>query len=182
MIPIQKIASVGLLYMLFAGTATAACYEAKTVPSLDCGRSTSNSADFATSCSATTTVIVEVACPPPPPPPSKARWVNAKYARYFPVPLSQAETCAAYGMKPSNINGYVCASGNKRPNFGTGWESIDYRHTIRGDRRVGGTYVVPAFGNQYSDPSNGHPPYQMCYPDHHGKGDRTNIVDAYVCE
>lgn len=182
-------------FLVLSGHAHAACYE--TVPGalvMDCGQAMhgAGSADFAMACHQAPgpPVTVEVPCPEPP-----GAWVPA-----FPVSgpsasvnlnLSHAGSCVQAGMKPSNINGQVCASGERRPAEGNGHAAIGYRYGTWSDTRIGGSAMSSLYvegrcipfgmdGACHPEPAS-HAHY--CW----GAGqkrdhDRTDIVVAYFCE
>lgn len=95
-------------------------------------------------------------CPPPP----TGRWVNAtfttkqvtvrsggrdggEYTQTVSVATSQAETCASAGLKPAKLEGqYICASGERRPVIGEGYQNINYRFGTWGGDRVAGHATV----------------------------------------
>src|SRR5690606_19700234 len=104
---------------LVSAAAHAACTElAYSEPVLDCQNlGKSGSADFAASCAYVQAppVEVEVECP--------GMWVNLLNERE-----THAAACSRVGLAPSSINGAVCASGNRQPTSGTGYDSINYRY------------------------------------------------------
>lgn len=164
--------TLSILMALPATEAAAAkCYEDIDVPaSLSCASSDSMSADFANKCTiqTATTKKVEVEC--------KGTWVNITHS----VPdQTRAQVCATKGMTPTDINGQVCASGERRASGGAG--AVSYRFGTWGSVATGGTNIVnrvvagPQRGNTFS--------YYYCY----GNGqkqdmDSTDMVVAYACK
>jgi len=118
------------------------CYEDVVVPaSMSCDGLDSNSADFSSGCTSTgeTTKKVEVPC-------AVGQWVNVSATTYnarikgtrsnppTSIPgVSHAEVCASVGLKPADLDGNVCAAGERRPMVGGLWEAIDYKYGIKGD-------------------------------------------------
>jgi len=119
------------------------CYDYVSTPaSLSCNDSDTKSADFSLGCTSTpaTTKKVEVPCPE-----EKGRWVNVK-ADTFRVTINgtrfnrpaipgttHAQVCASVGLKPANLDGNVCAAGERRPMIGGRWEEINYKYGKKGD-------------------------------------------------
>ncbi|TLX16672.1 hypothetical protein [Rhizobium sp. MHM7A] len=174
-----------IAFLCLTGIAQAAevCYVTVTVDQpLECtGGYGGGSADFTGGCSyGPEQVQVPIACPP------KGRWVNIPASTFpmtNPAP-TQAKVCASYGMKASSWNGKTCASGERRPTSGTGWESINYRYGIKGGGNGGdgGDKLVniggkDAFGNRIK-------PAQMCYDNKMGAKNDTkqDASVAVFCE
>jgi len=121
------------------------CYDYVSTPaSVSCNNSDSKSADFSLGCSNTpaTTKKVEVPCPET----EAGRWVNVKAATYrvtingtrsnrpTSIPgTTHAQVCASVGLKPANLDGNVCAAGERRPMIGGRWEEINYKYGKKGD-------------------------------------------------
>ncbi len=120
-------------FAAMAGTAQAAekCYEDVWVEAkLTCSGSESKSADFTTGCKVAAAHMdkQEIACP-------VGKWVNVKAETRIGSSgkaVTQAQVCATAGMVPFNINGKVCASGERPARVGNGWESIVYKYGLKG--------------------------------------------------
>lgn len=107
------------------------------------GRDMGRSADFTAGPSCTyqpagwVMVEREVECPPSP---REKRWVNVSDSHAD----THASVCQRAGMRPTSIEGAVCASGRNIPRTGDGWEQISYIHGNRSSintRFSGGHYV-----------------------------------------
>lgn len=113
-----------------AASQAAPCYqEAQGDPVMTCGGGTQgNSADFATNCTYVVgpPVQVEVACP--------GMWVSTASDTE-----TQAEACGRFGLQPANASGQICASGERRPLVGTGFDSIRYKYGTWGSPGPGGS-------------------------------------------
>lgn len=112
-----------------------------------CAGNDSKSADFTNGCKfvAAHTEAVEVECP------VTARWVNSNNAASSPETV-----CGTYGLKPTNINGQVCASGANRPSTGAGWNGINYYNgTWTGSGSNVGGYGVSKTTQQSNGSTNG---------------------------
>jgi hypothetical protein len=156
------------IFLFLAGTANSAekCHEDKFVPAhQECETSSSRSADFTTGCrfEEDKWIKVEVECPK-----AQPQWVNAVSS------MSHAGTCAAHGLKPTEISGNICASQYRRPNYGLGWESIVYGSGKKG-KNFGGNEVRRAGKGNY-----------WCFAVYSGTAgpefDDYNRVRAYACE
>ncbi|MCV9964076.1 hypothetical protein OIU34_19530 [Pararhizobium sp. BT-229] len=120
-------------FIALAGSAQAAgkCYEDVWVEAkLECAGSDSKSADFTTGCKVVAAHMEkqEISCP-------VGKWVNVtaetKVGTSGKV-VTLAQVCATAGMVPYNINGKVCASGERPARAGNGWESIVYKYGLKG--------------------------------------------------
>ena len=172
--------------LLCSGSAMAAekCYEAVLVPaSMSCSTSNSKSADFTNGCKPVDAHYEqkEIEC-------QVGRWVNiiaeTKIGTYGDH-VTQAQACAAYGLKSYNINGKTCASGERTPTQGTGWESINYKYGKKGGGNGGdgGDKLQPfsssAFTTNHGDGPAGMVHGTMCYDNDMGTKNNTK-QDAAV--
>lgn len=120
-------------FIALAGSVQAAekCYQDVWVEAkLECAGSDSKSADFTTGCKAVAAHMdkQEIACP-------VGKWVNVKAETRVGssgVVVTQSQVCATAGMAPFNINGKVCASGERPARAGNGWETIVYKYGLKG--------------------------------------------------
>lgn len=176
-----------LLAMSVLSTAAAAsaaplCYEDRIVPAqMTCSDNDSRSADFGSACKyvGETVQQVPVECP--------GRWVGVKQES-----ITHAQACSNAGLKPTSIEGEMCASGERRPTAGEGAAGISYAYGKTGSSTSGGTAVV---NNSFWENSGGCSPnssgtcidrqvtYTYCY----GSGqkrdwDATDRVVAFACE
>jgi hypothetical protein len=166
----------------FAGAAHAAekCYKDVSVAAkLECNGSSSKSADFTTGCKWAPAHVEqqEIACP-------VGKWVNVtadtKMGKKGAL-VSQAKVCAQAGLVPYNINGKICASGERPARVGNGWESIVYKYGLKGGGNGGdGGDRIQTFssaGNHSTmiGPSSG----TMCYDYNMGAKNNTS-QDAIV--
>lgn len=107
------------------------CYEPKLIPaSMSCAGNQSTSADFQSGCTyvAEHTEQKEIECP-------VGEWVNvAQETRMSEngVSITQAAICKTAGMVSYNIDGKTCASGERPPTIGNGWQFINYRYGKKG--------------------------------------------------
>lgn len=119
----------GLVTTARAGTEK--CYEPVQVPaSMSCAGDKSSSSDFQTGCIYLPEHIEEkeVACP-------VGEWVNISQETKVTQngsSVTQASICKTAGMVPYNVGGKVCASGERAPTVGNGWEAINYRYGKKG--------------------------------------------------
>jgi hypothetical protein len=176
-----------------AALAAEPCYEQQLVEaSMNCATNSGNSADFASGCKAVEAHYenVEVECP------ATGRWVNvnAMLGEDTPRP-SRSAVCKAAGMKIADINGYFCASGERRPNVGGDWESINYQYGRKGGGNgfTGGNDIDNVV-NSYrdTDPYDRNRPTgpvhsiysSMCYDGHANNRNNTgeDAVVAYYCQ
>jgi len=167
-----------LLPVLFAAghaSAQEKCYETKTVPNVHCTGGRSNSADFTGECSKTVTQVVEVACPAKPADP---QWVNSAST------LSHAQACAAHGLRPSSINGEVCASNYMRPQSGKGHGSIVYTTTTGDQCSESGNWCGFKKKDGGTDILRGKDGSYHCYPTLAATAVGTTHphIRAYACE
>lgn len=167
---------------LSAVAAQAACYV--TMPqtgSMSCsGGRQGNSADFTTNCNYTPLpdAQVEVPCP--------GMWVNTVSDTE-----TQQEACARLSLQPGDLNGQVCASGERRPTTGTGSGGIRYRYGTWGSPGSGGLYDELRSFQQRSGGGgreSGNPGTITTYTRHYCWGggqkrdyDGTDILIAYYC-
>lgn len=175
---IKHTISVAILLVAMQTGAMAAekCYEETPVPaSVNCYAKDSKSADFAMSCkhSDATVTKKEVDCP--------ASWVNANGKQ------SQAQVCSAAGMKSSNIEGKVCAAGERRPSNGTNAASISYRFGRWGSGGGQGGSIVEKKSKRTSRIGDDNPTkfetYYFCWNSGDKRdNDNTDIAVAYACE
>ncbi len=163
--------------ILSTGSALAAgkCYEETTVKStISCAKDRGSSADFVSGCTVIppTTEKVEVPC--------KETWVNITHSV---ADQTRAQVCATKGMKPTSLDGQICASGERKATGGTG--TVNYRFGQTGSTQSGGTKVQDIVvglkdgGSTLDDAIV----YYFCY----GSGqkmdnDNTDLVVAYVCK
>lgn len=108
------------------------CYEERVTTGLQCSESSSSSADFTTGCTFGPRIEkVEVPC---------GRWVNVFSETRLGesgASVTHAQACAVHGLKPSSFQGKTCASGERRPTVGNGWQYINYRYGKKGDGNGG---------------------------------------------
>ncbi|WP_315921368.1 hypothetical protein [Mesorhizobium sp. SP-1A] len=126
-----------------AATATAAsvsgCQKEVFIPAaLDCaGNTDSKFADFSTKCTHVPARVeyIDIECP--------GRWVQVTNIAV--QGFSHANACKASGLKASNLNGRVCASGERRPQQGGDWSKIKYSYGTKGNGNgfVGGNKIEP---------------------------------------
>lgn len=182
-------ATVVIATAFFAAPALAAekCYDYVTVTdntmrcdySHDQRNGIHSGTDFAGTCtpSSTKVVQVEVECPP------TGKWVNVIKENIS----SAAATCARVGLKPAKLDGKMCASGERRPNTGGDWASINYRYGSKGGRQEGGERVVTRYMYNCEGGSDngscGDVGYSYCY---HNSGTQNNTnpdrVVAFYCD
>jgi hypothetical protein len=179
---ILQLAAAVALTCLCAGAAQAACYaEQPGPPVLTCSGKSGNSADFAQTCSfvAGPPIQVEVQCP--------GRWVNVVSAED-----SHSKTCSRAGLKPANISGQICASGERQPSTGENWNGINYRYGKWGSSSNGGTLLTSATIYLHRTCAGGHDSgpcdwatetVYMCWMGGQKQdNDATDKVVAYYCE
>ncbi|MBY3432910.1 hypothetical protein HFN89_01800 [Rhizobium laguerreae] len=172
--------AVSVLSSVGAAHAAEKCYKDVAVAAkIACTNSNSVSADFTNGCKFVAAHVEkqEIACP-------VGKWVNVtadtkmgkKGAR-----VSPAQVCAQAGLVPYSINGKVCASGERRPRVGNGWESIAYKYGVKGDGNGGDggdriqTFSIPRNNSMMTGPSSG----TMCYDYDMGEKNNTS-QDALV--
>lgn len=94
------------------------------------------------------------------------KWVNAVQGK------THMQTCSGAGLFPAKDKGYgICASGEARPQQGTDYEKISYRHGKWGSNsKYGGNKIVGGYG------------YYLCYRDGQKQdNDSTDVLVAYLC-
>ena len=170
---------------LWGGTAAAeTCYKQEVVPSaMSCAGSKSNSADFATGCSFNPATVKQVVvdCPVKP-----GGWYQVSNGTSK-VPPSHDQFCASIGKKAGNINGQICASGERRPSTGTGHASISYTYGKWGKTNTEGGSIVTnrQFGGYNYDNNTDDKPlwYSYCWHSTQKKDhDGTDMLVAYHCQ
>nr|WP_250808531.1 hypothetical protein [Neorhizobium tomejilense] len=125
------IASLSLLTFVETARAQEKCYQDTLVEaSFDCDGNDSRSADFTTGCKAVPAHIEkkEIACP-------VGKWVNVSAETRVSSSgkaITPAQVCASVGMLPFNVNGKICASGERPARAGNGWQSIVYKYGLKG--------------------------------------------------
>jgi hypothetical protein len=186
-----------------AASAASKCYDDKWVPAtVSCDSTGSKSADFSSGCTSDEghTEQVEVPC--------NQKWVNVSPTENS---LSQAAFCQAHDMTAADIDGVVCAAGERRPQTGQNASSINYRYgtwdsdTYPGDqggRRVEFKTITSTQpltgtigtwqGNPGCDSNGAHcgtttqttsTNYRFCWnPNSVHDYDKTDLVVAYVCQ
>ena len=175
-----RFAAFAALLLSSVGPSQAAtkCYEDIKVPSsLQCANNGSKSADFTNGCTYTPESIQkkEVECP------VTSRWVNSNGKQ------SQAQVCSAAGLKSANIEGRICAAGEKRPSSGTNYQGINYRFGTWGGGRGDGGTIVELKSKRTSSISDDGPAtfetYYFCWNSGNKRDyDNTDIAVAYACE
>lgn len=144
-------------YLLSAPTAAVAaekCYDEIAVAAhMECSGNGSRSADFTSGCKFVEAGIqkIEIECPPP-----SARWVNSRFST---APMASHQSiCESVGLKPTVIDGAVCASGYNQPRTGEGWQNIRYYWGPEKPEKVGGIrakVIRKAKNDGGSDTNNG---------------------------
>ncbi|MDW9481189.1 hypothetical protein GOB57_21320 [Sinorhizobium meliloti] len=173
-------AAFAALFLASYGSSQAAtkCYEDIPVPaSLQCADNGSKSADFTTGCTYVPQSVQkkEIECP------ATARWVNANGKD------SQAQVCSAAGLKSANIDGQICAAGEKRPSSGVNYQGINYRFGKWGGGGGEGGTIVERKKRRTSRIGDDKPAtYETNYYCWKSSGTRdydgTDIAVAYVCD
>lgn len=119
---------------VFIGTNSMAaekCYEDVYVPAaMTCSDTSSKSADFTNGCKEVAAHYEqkEIEC-------QVGRWVNIIADTRIGnkgAAITQSEACAVYDLKPYNVNGKICASGERPAQQGTGWDAINYKYGTKG--------------------------------------------------
>lgn len=120
-----------------ASAASTGCQKEVHIPAeFNCGGNKDEKfADFVNKCTTKPARIeyVDVECP--------GRWIQV--TNISASNFSQQKTCEAQGLKASNINGRVCASGERRPQVGNDWSKIKYSYGSKGNGNgfVGGNKI-----------------------------------------
>ncbi|TLX15766.1 hypothetical protein [Rhizobium sp. MHM7A] len=162
--------------VLSSAFAAAVCYEDQVLPpGLVCDNDNSKSADFSYGCKylPERTVQVEVPC--------LQRWVNIVDKKE-----SHSQACARVDLKPANIEGSTCASGELRPSTGSNWEGINYRFGRWGGLDYFGGYKI-IFKRDWTDRGGKDEPDRFyeggyyCYEGGKQDSDNTDRVVAYAC-
>lgn len=156
--------------------AAATCYDTQVLPpELSCDGDSSNSADFSYGCKylPDRTIQVEVPCP--------QTWVNIVDKKE-----SHSQACSRVNLKPANIEGSTCASGELRPSIGLNWEGINYRFGRWGGLDYSGGYQI-VFKPDWTDRGGKDEPDRFyeggyyCYDGGKRDSDNTDRVVAYAC-
>lgn len=187
MLKLIILASVAVLSAT-AAQAADKCYEERFIPeTYNCGAGgKGNFADFSNGgCTIIPSSIekTEVECP--------GRWVSiGSYNVSEPAPTASA-VCARKGLKPSNLEGKTCASGERRPTTGGDWDLINYVWGTKGGRTAGGDEVQHASrwghwmgGDNESEPNQRVHTGSFCYDKRMGAKNNTkqDRVVAYFCD
>ncbi|NTF17918.1 hypothetical protein G6L37_05845 [Agrobacterium rubi] len=140
------------------------CYEQVPVPAhMACPEvAVGKSVDFVQACQYVPARIqeLEVEC--------QGKWINVAAEA-----ITHAQACSAAGLHTTNIDGQICASGERRPATGEGAGSISYRHGRSGGGEGGGTSSV-------TDTLQGK---SFCYSsDQERNAGDTDRVVAYACQ
>jgi hypothetical protein len=192
------VALTTLIALNGAAAAAEKCYDDVNVPAAwTCSGSSSRSADFTNGCKfvAAHTEKVEKECPKP-----TARWVSVLSPHNaLSTDVSQSTVCAWKGLRPSNINGAICASGANTPIVGEGYQSIRYFWGTSGAAMpVGGTSTsvttIRSSGSSHGSGANSTRRIRSCIgagttstgngEPVYGGGENDNVrtVVAYACE
>lgn len=165
------------------------CYDDVYVPAeMTCNGNNSKSADFTSGCTEVAAHYEkkEIDCP-------VGRWVNViadTRMTQTGTQITQAQACAVYDLKPHNINGKVCASGERPAQQGNGWESINYKFGKKGggngndggDKLQNVTRTIS--GNNREDSWTYYYRGTMCYDNKMGSKNNTkqDAVIAVYCQ
>ncbi|MBN9074579.1 MAG: hypothetical protein J0H34_23830 [Rhizobiales bacterium] len=139
-IKVSILAALALSASTSIATAADRCFQdvaLSAVLTCDGSGAGSRSADFVAGCKYVPSgwTKMEVACPPPPP----GMWINVTSMRE-----TQGAACARVGLRPADLDGQICASGNNKPSEGLGADAIRYDSNGDGwsDKPRGGAKVV----------------------------------------
>ncbi|MBY3157239.1 hypothetical protein HFO56_33480 [Rhizobium laguerreae] len=172
--------AVSVLSSVGAAHAAEKCYKDVAVAAkIACTNSNSVSADFTNGCKFVAAHVEkqEIACP-------VGKWVNVtadtKMGKKGAL-VSQAQVCAQAGLVPYNINGKICASGERPARVGNGWQSIVYKYGLKGGGNGGdGGDRIQTFNSPGNHSTQiGRRSGTMCYDYNMGEKNNTS-QDALV--